>query len=217
MVLSRDRPRFPAGLVSMRLCLYRTSRVYRGVLLVFRFGGLLVCNEQPLPTPEMRPPSLSLSSLVSLCSFVLPQRPCTAHPPSHVYTAIGSGFGVALVWRRRRMQEGQTRAGGGLEGLTWFGRRRRQGERRGAGARMSGRREGTQLSRRGGPPSPRPSCSDCGVLPGAGCCMCCRVGVCLVCVMQCISRTLTHTYTSPESDDACLGGMRGEQPLVSSF
>lgn len=41
--------------------------------------------------------------------------------------------------------------------------------------------------------SPRPSCSDCGVLPGGGCCMC----VCLVCVMQCISQTLTHTYTAP--------------------
>lgn len=153
------------------------------VVYCWSFGSVVYwCNEQPLPTPEMQAPLslLSLSSL-SLCSFVLPPRPCTAHPPSHVYTAIGSGFGVALVWRR--MQEGQTRARGGLEGLTWFGRRRRQGERRGAGARMSGRREGTQLSRRGVPPSPRPSCSDCGVLPGAGCCMCCSaVGwVCALC------------------------------------
>lgn len=41
--------------------------------------------------------------------------------------------------------------------------------------------------------SPRPSCSDCGVLPGTGCCMCCNV--CVPCVrMQCISQTLTHTY-----------------------
>lgn len=127
--------------------------------------------------PRCRPLFLFLfrSSSVSLCSFVLPPRPCTAHPPSHCvhghWLGLWSGAGV------------EEDAGETDEGLTWFRRRRRQGERRGAGARMSGRREGTLLSRRGVPPSPRPSCSDCGALPSAGCCMCCSaVGwVCALC------------------------------------
>lgn len=124
-------PRVPVGLVSMRLCSCRTSRVYR-VVLVFGVCGsaCLVSLCVVLPRQDERVLSIggtsSLSQrlrcgpflcLLSLCVTCSPLRPCTAHPPSHVYTAIGLG---GALWGR--MQEDRHGAGRGRSrgALTWF-------------------------------------------------------------------------------------------------
>lgn len=61
---------------------------------------------------------------------------------------------------------------------------------RGGGRSHVGRREGTTEASEVSRLSPRLSCSDCGVLPGTGCCMCCNVCVCLVCVCNASRRHL---------------------------
>lgn len=157
--------------------------------------------------PRCRPLFLFSPSLLSPCValFFLHARVQPILPPI-VYTAIGSGFGVALVWRM--MQE---RTGEG-------GRRSRGADVVQAASTSGGKKRGgrSHVGSKGGDPTKQARCPALAkavvqrLWRSAGCGLlhvlwCCRVGVCLVCVMQCISRTLTHKYTSPESDDARLG------------
>lgn len=195
-------PKVPVRLVSMLLCLYRTSRVYR--LCVGLWSWLSAClvsvccrdrqrvrsigvTSSLFRRPRCGPLFLCPSLPVWICS---PPRPCTAHPPSHVYTANGNwpGFGVALVEEDAGGQGGNRdvvrgRLGPGVDV---------RGKR--GGSSHVGRREGPTEASKVSRLSPRLSCSDCGVLPGTGCCMCCNVCVC-VCLMCVCNASRRHLPT----------------------
>lgn len=216
----------PVRLVSMRLCLYRTSRVYSCCIGLCHSLCAVSCLH--IVRDRQRVRSIGVTSSLfrhprcSLCLLSLPvcaclcslsplaPRPCTARPPSqcvHGHWLVCFGLGGASAgdaWSRRRSRYSAGRRGVSLEGLTWFsgfGRFecRRQGERR--GARMLAcwskgwgvqpkqawwSRLAKAVVQRLWRPRGRAACA-----------------VCVPCArMQCISQTLTHMYTAPESGDA---------------
>lgn len=188
-VLLRVRPWSPAGLVSMRLCLYRTSRdlIVLYWSLWFRSIGV---NEQPLPTPAMRP--LSLSPLPpSLCSLF-----CSApvYSPSSLPCVHGHwlGFGWRLCGGCRRTGQGGSRSRRGADVLVRAARRR-QGKR--GGAPHVGRRD--RRARRVKVSRPRQGCR-AAIVAAAACAVCARV--CLVCVCNASRRHLpAHTLAPDEA------------------
>lgn len=182
-------PKVPVRLVSMRLCLYRTSRVYRlCVGLWSKLSGCLVavcCRDRQrvrsigvtsslFRRPRCGPLFLFLSPCVA---FVLLRARVQPILPPTCTRPLAPALGWRLVGEDAGGQGGNRdvvrgRLGPGVDV---------RGKRGGGGSSHVGRREGPTEASKVSRLSPRLSCSDCGVLPGTGCCMCCIVCVCALC------------------------------------